>query len=240
MTETTKIQQDIEILKQVQVLDKEIYDLTQELLSIPGKISACELLCEEAKKQVKDLEKQHKDFQLKQKEKELELSEKEEQIRKFQGQLTQVKTNKEYSAIQHEIASVKADNSLLEETILVLMDDVEKSARGLAQGRENEKQEEKKLQDQKAEFKKTEESFRKKIDELQAQKKELMNQVAPETAVLYEKILAKKSGVALVPIEGENCSSCHMTLRAQVVNEVRLLEAIVVCENCSRILYEQK
>jgi len=240
MTETTKIQQDIEILTQVQVLDKEIYDLTQELLSIPSQIRLCEQTFEEAKRQVKELEKQHKDFQLKQKEKELELSGKEEQIRKFQGQLTQVKTNKEYSAIQHEIASVKADNSLLEEAILILMDDVEKSALELTRGRENEKQEEKTLQDKKAEFKRTEDSFRKKIVELQTSKKELMNQVTPESAVLYEKILAKKSGVALVPIQGENCSSCHMTLRPQVVNEIRLHENIVVCENCSRILYEQK
>lgn len=239
MAEAAKISHDIEVLKLVQVLDREIYDLGQELESIPVQLRGCEQVLESAKAKAKELEKQHKDFQLKQKEKEGELAQKEEQVKKLQGQLSQVKTNKEYSAMQQEINSVKADNSLLEEAILRLMDDVEISAKELSAGREIQKQEEKNFENKKSEFKIREADCHKRISELQGKKKEMMSQVSPQTDLLYEKILAKKNGAALARVDGENCSSCHILLRPQIQNEIKLRENIVVCENCTRILYEE-
>jgi predicted nucleic acid-binding Zn-ribbon protein len=239
MSETETVKRDLETLKQVQVLDKQIYDMSQDLLNIPAELTVHQQEFETAKKSVEAREAALKTARLKQKEKELELAQKEEHIQKLQGQLMQVKTNKEYSAIQHEIATAKADDSVLEEVILKLMDEVEQSAGELATGQDRLKQEEKKLEAKKAECRDRKKSFEEKIVELQAKKKTSMDEVSRETASLYEKILVKKQGVALAAIDGENCSSCRITLRAQVQNEVRLKEAIIVCENCSRILYDE-
>ncbi len=239
MPEMTKMKQDLDILKKIQVLDKEIYDLSQSLLQIPLEIQTSENDFQTIKKSVDVLEERVKQGKLKQKEKELDLAQKEEQIMKLQGQLNLVKTNKEYSAIQLEIASKKADNSLLEEAILRLMDEVDLETKNLNAGKESLKQEEKKLADRKAELKESEKSFRAKIEELKAKKREMFGQVNPEVSSLYEKILAKKNGVALAPINGENCSACQMKLRPQVQNEVKLQDSIVLCENCTRILYEE-
>ena len=61
----------------------------------------------------------------------------------------------------------------------------------------------------------------------------------PEIASLYERIVEKKHGLALVKVEGEVCPACQMQLRPQVVNEIKMKEAIIVCDNCSRILYSE-
>ncbi|MDD5756941.1 MAG: C4-type zinc ribbon domain-containing protein [bacterium] len=38
-------------------------------------------------------------------------------------------------------------------------------------------------------------------------------------------------------MKNNSCGGCHMTLPPQVVNEVRKLDRLVLCESCSRILF---
>jgi predicted nucleic acid-binding Zn-ribbon protein len=240
MPEAKSVKQDLELLKQLQILDKQIYDLSQELQNIPSQISAADADYSRAQKSVHDLEEMVKQAKVKQKEKELELGQKEEQILKRQGQLNLVKTNEEYTAIRLEISSMKADNSVLEEAILILMDEVEKVARQTAQGKEVLRAEEKKLSDRKAQLKSQESACQARIQELKAQRKDSISHVSREVSSFYDRILSKKNGVALARIDGENCSSCQMKLRPQVLNEVKRQESLILCENCTRILYEEE
>ncbi len=239
MPETNTFKQDLQILKDLQVLDKQIYDFSQELMQVPVQQKVYEQEFESVKKNFQALEDKLKQAKLKQKEKELDLGQKEEQILKRQGQLNLVKTNEEYSAIRMEIANMKADNSVLEEAILLLMDEVEVETKQVNAGKETMKLEEKKLADRKTELVQREKECRFQIDDLKSKRKAFISQVNAETASFYERILAKKSGMALARIDSENCSSCQMKLRAQVLNEVKLQEKIVLCENCTRILYEE-
>lgn len=239
MPEIKTFKQDLQILKDLQVLDKQIYDFSQELLQIPLQLKAYEQEYDLAKKAFQTVEEKLKQAKLKQKDKEMELGQKEEQILKRQGQLNLVKTNEEYSAIRLEIANMKADNSVLEEAILLLMDEVESETKQVNAGKESLKIEEKKLAERKAEVAEREKVAQVQMEDLKSKRKAFVGQVSPETSSFYERILAKKSGVALARIDSENCSSCQMKLRAQVLNEVKLQEKIVLCENCTRILYEE-
>lgn len=239
MPETRNVKQDLELLKKCQHLDKEIYDLNQTLLAMPAEIQASEMEFERVKQKVKLLEDKVRQSKLKQKEKELELGQKEEHILKRQGQLNLVKTNEEYSAMRSEISSMKADNSLLEEAILLLMDEVEQAEKELGTEKQVLKEQEKKLSERKAELAEKEKICRTKMEELKSVKKDVIAQVHSEISSLYERILAKKNGIALARIDSENCSSCHMKLRPQVLNEVKMQEAVVMCENCTCILYEE-
>jgi len=77
-----------------------------------------------------------------------------------------------------------------------------------------------------------------KIESLARQKNEKIKEVNQEIAALYEQIVRNKRGVALVQVQGETCPACQMQLRPQMLNELKLKEKIVICENCSRLLYE--
>ena len=107
------IQESLAILKRVQEIDREIYQIRQELLSIPEAVRRLTEEFEAEKSHMAQLETKLKEIQLRQKKKEGELNEKESLIRKYDSQLSQVKTNKEYSALQQEIASLKADGSIV-------------------------------------------------------------------------------------------------------------------------------
>ena len=62
-----------------------------------------------------------------QKAQELELQTREASVQKLKGQLFQLKTNKEYTAMQHEIDTLKADNSLLEDAILKTFESIDQA-----------------------------------------------------------------------------------------------------------------
>lgn len=228
---------DLQTLREIQEWDKQIYAFRDQLESIPSEatLSSRDLESEQAK--LKQLEAEIKQLQLKQKEREGELASKEENVRKFQAQLAQVKTNKEYSSLQGEIASLKADNSLLEEAIIVLLDQVEDIQVKVRDQKKNVEIKEKEHKGRLQELETKSKNIQEEIKKLSELKKEKIKSVEPEIASLYERIVQKKRGLAFVKVEGEVCGACQMRLRPQILNEVMSGEKVVVCESCSRMLY---
>ncbi len=231
------ITQNLDVLKKAQHLDSEIHLAHVSLEEIPGQRAQLKSELELEKSRLNELEKSLKDIQLKLKEKELELGQKEGQIKKLDGQLSQVKTNKEYGALQQEIASLKADNSLLEEGILYIMDEVEAVKEETRKEKEKYALVTKSFQEKENALAAQEKSFQASLVDLQKQREDAVAQLPPELGELYNRIAAKKQGQALALVNGENCSACQMKLRPQLINEIRLGQQIIVCENCSRILY---
>lgn len=231
------ITQNLDILKKAQQLDSEIHHAHILLEEIPSQRAQLKADLELEKTHFTELEKMLKDIQLKLKEKELELSQKEMQIKKLDGQLSQVKTNKEYAALQQEIASLKADNSLLEEGIIHILDEVEAAKDETRKEKEKVALVTKSFQDKDNELVTQEKNLQGRLVDLKKQREEAVTQLPPELAELYNRIVVKKQGLALAAVNGEVCAACQMQLRPQLINEIRLGEQIIVCENCSRILY---
>jgi len=79
--------------------------------------------------------------------------------------------------------------------------------------------------------------FEEKRKKLIQEKDELVPKIPSEQVSLYLKISPKKNGVALSPVLDDFCSMCHVRIRPQVLNELKSLEKVILCENCGRILY---
>lgn len=234
---TVNIKENIEILKKAQDLDRDIYKAQEQRKEFPILRDRLKQELELEKNHLKNLEGELKKAQLRQKDKEGELGQKETQVKKLEGQLAMVKTNKEYSTMQQEIASLKADNSLIEEEIIKLIDQVEAAEEEVKKEKERLKQVEKNSQEKEAEIGQKEKVITDSFEGLKKKRDEIITQVAPEVKSLYDAIVQKKQGLALVKVNGEICGACQLQLRAQLMNEIRMAESIVVCENCNRILY---
>ncbi len=232
-----QIKVEIESLKKAQEVDRELYLAQERLKEIPAERDAIKQQLESEKGQLRQFETSLKTLQLKQKDKELELGQKEAQVKKFDGQLAQVKTNKEYSALQQEIASLKADNSLLEEDIIKIMDEVEAAHAELRKENERLKQKEKECASLDNDLKEKEKKLKEEIDGFKGQREEALSHVKPEIRVMYDIVVQKKQGIALAPVMGEICGACKIKIRPQILNEVMMSENLVSCEQCSRFLY---
>lgn len=233
----SSITQNLDALKKAQQIDREIHDTEVRLEEIPSERAQLKSELELEKTHLNEIEKSSRDIQLKLKDKELELSQKETQIKKLDGQLSQVKTNKEYAALQQEISSLKADNSLLEEGIIHILDEVEAAKDEARKEKEKLAGITKSFQDKDNEMAAQEKSLQERLVDLKKQREASVAQLPVELRELYNRIAAKKKGLALALVNGEVCAACQMKLRPQLINEIRLGEQIIVCENCSRILY---
>lgn len=227
-------------LKQLQTLDIELYQLRRAQQQRPQDLEEANTKVAEETERLKEIEEKLKQLQLAHKEKEIELQTCETNVQKLQGQLFQLKTNKEYSAMQKEIGVKKADNSMLEETILEMLEgiDVATSARAAQQQKHSEKQawfaNEKKRIDQELSV------IVDKISQLETNRDQIAEGVDPKFLTFYERVLEMREGVALAPVTGQSCGGCHRRLPPQVVNQVYLKDNLVTCESCSRILYKDE
>jgi predicted nucleic acid-binding Zn-ribbon protein len=230
-------EEEIKLLVELQRLDSQILKIEDELNAIPERLSKLEHDFNDKSADLKKHEDNVKALQLKRKEKEGELQTKEDVIKKYTSQMYQVKTNKEYTALQEEIGRVKADNSLIEEAILKIFDQVDVENKEVAEQKEFLKKEDAAMREEKKKLDADALRIKADADKLKVQRAELAPKIDRQTLAKYERILANKDGLAVVPIVGESCQGCFAHMPAQVINEVKMNTSIVCCENCTRMLY---
>jgi predicted nucleic acid-binding Zn-ribbon protein len=159
-------------------------------------------------------------------------------LTKFKDQLSAVKTNREYQAMQHEIATAQSDLGNVEEKVLermleadTLTADVKRAEQSLA-ARQKEIDAEKKAL---AEELTTKES---KLAQATEARAALIKDVEPRLIALFEQVARVRKGVAISCATRDGlCSLCHVRLRPSVFQQVRHNDTIIQCESCQRVLY---
>ena len=227
----------VELLKRLQTVDAELYKLRRQQDEKPRELEqvSAETAAQDAR--VKAAEAKLKSLQLAQKEKEVELQTREASVRKLQGQLFQVKTNKEYSTMQREIDTLKADNSLLEEAILKTFDAIDQAGKERQQEQARLAQQQERLRAETARIERELSVIGGQVAELERTRTTQLPDVDPKALATYEQILGIREGLAMVPLLNDSCGGCHRRLPPQVINQVYLKANLVTCESCNRILY---
>jgi len=228
---------DFELIIELQRLDAELHNAALVLEGIPrlaqdvdNRRQAATRLVAEAKDKMARNQKKRRDL-------ETEVKDLKAQIGKYKRQLNEVKTNKEYTALLREIeeAQIKVDG--LEEAIIAEMlaaDDVEEEIKSALhkQGQEDEA-----LGKEKAVLEEKMRETEARHAALAKERAALLPRIPREQIKLYDAIFQKKGGTALSPVTGDFCAMCHMRVRPQMLNEIRDRAAVILCENCGRILY---
>jgi len=228
---------DFENLINLQRLDTEIRRLSALLDNIPTQIAEIDQKINDS---AQIIDKAKENFALNQKKRnglEDEVNVIKEKISKYKIQLNEVKTNREYTSFLKEIEEAQQKIDQQEEEIINLMlssDDIEKE---IKESTEKHRQEEAKLSKKKVTVNQDKQELETKIKELTQEKEKLFSQIPPSQSKLYNELLRNKNGIALSPVKDEFCSMCHMRVRPQVLNELRIEKEIIFCENCGRILY---
>ena len=227
----------LQTLRALQEVDGQLYRLRQEQQRKPRELAQATQQFEHAQAEAKRFDGELKAIQIKQKQREMELAEQEDKIRKLQTQLFQVKTNKEYTAMQHEIDQLKADVSMAEEEIIALLDRADAAKRQHVEAQQRANQEQEQFQQVERRIQQELAAIDEQTRVLDGQRQQMAPVVDHEILRLYERALDNGDGLALVPLAKESCGGCHMAQRPQVVNQVYLKAQPVVCESCQRILY---
>ncbi|MDP1853954.1 MAG: C4-type zinc ribbon domain-containing protein [Candidatus Omnitrophota bacterium] len=233
------IREQIANLIELQAIDAKIYALNKKMQAIPVELEKKNKEFEAKKSGLNALEEKNKVFLVKKKDRELELAVKEEGIKKLQSQLFAIKTNKEYTALLKEIEGGKADKSLIEDQILGIFDELDSVSAEVNKEKDDLAREKKNLDKDKSEFDSALKTMEQELVIFNAKRSQVVPKIDRHALSTYERILKNKDGLAVVKVVDNSCHGCFMNVTHQTVNEIRMLDRLVTCEACSRILYEE-
>jgi hypothetical protein len=220
----------------LQQVDTKIGGIEAQVAKLPVAIAKVRADVEEAKTTVETIKARLDTTRKSQRAQEKDLEDNGVKRQKFEGQLYQVKTNKEYSAVLVEIDEVKQEKSRIEEEILTFMEAQERLAAELRDG-------ESQLQQRQANGQREEATLAEQLRRLEAelavvrgQRIALASQLPAGVLDDYDRILHHR-GVAVVEVANATfCGGCRVAITPQRLQELRQQNALIHCESCGRYL----
>jgi predicted nucleic acid-binding Zn-ribbon protein len=155
---------------------------------------------------------------------------------RYKTQLMEVKTNKEYTAMLHEIEGVEKDIRGKEDVVLQEMEAAE-SLQGTVKREEQEfKRIEEKHRSVAATLDAEQREISTQVDHLRAERDTVVAALTSEARELYERV-AKKRGTGVAEARDGMCQQCHLTLRPQLYVDLKKQDQVIQCPGCQRILF---
>jgi predicted nucleic acid-binding Zn-ribbon protein len=229
--------QDLQHLIQLQDLDLAADRARRRIAELPAAQQALEARVAEKSAAVNAVKDRIAAGQAARRDVEKELAAVQGRLSKYKGQLMEVKTNKEYQAMQKEMAVAEHEVRAHEDTLLEHMEQAEtfaaelKAAESALKAEQAEAGREQKLLDAERG------ALEQELAKLTAARGELVRQLSREALMLFERIAHGRKGVAVAEARDGLCTVCHVRLRPQVFNDVRRNDTLTQCDSCTRILY---
>jgi len=227
---------DIEKLLELQVADKEIRRLQDEVAALPKRVAVIEQKLAGTKAQLEKAQSAAKGDETNRKKFEANIKDLQARISKYRDQSLDVKTNEQYKALLHEIQFAEQEIRLNEDRILEVMVNVEAREKEVKAAEAELKAETAEIEKEKEDARKVTAEDQKKLTEWNAKRDGLRQGISEDVLRQYERV-AKFRGTGLAEVRDHKCMGCQVMLRPQTYNEVRNGEKVMICESCSRIYY---
>jgi predicted nucleic acid-binding Zn-ribbon protein len=169
-------------------------------------------------------------------EKEVSIKAAQQHIKKYEQQLNDITSKKEYDALRTEIAGEQERIRQIEDETLNAMLEVEERTAQVPGHEEG-------LRKAKEEFAAVERDYQARLDDWKRQREEAVRQLAEVEASLprdvkshYDRLVRQLGADALAPVVNRTCSACNNEITAQMYNNLRT-QQFVFCKSCPRLLY---
>ena len=227
---------DLQLLIEIAKIDAQLNNCRTELGLLPGRIARVTKSIEEITSAEASAEEQLKAGQSERRALEQKLEDNAEQTKKYKTQLMEVKTNKEYTAMLHEIGHLDKDTDDNEERLLMLMDELDRLSKNTQDSREKTSGQKKELAAEQSQLKERTQTVSEEIKKVEAGKPKILSELNSTLKKRYERLLAKMANFAVTNVEDETCQGCFTRIPPQTSVEVRQNNRIIACEACGRIL----
>ena len=228
---------DIERVIALQRLDSAVLDAERRLADEPEREKGFEARLESARERLTSARQRLTENQNARREIEKEVAVQQARLSKFRDQLMDVKTNREYQAIQHEIEIAQNEVKALEEKILERMieaDDLtaahKRADAALAAEQKAVETDRRKTLEENGDLKAA-------LERISAERLTLVAAIDKKLLAIFELVARKRNGIAVAEARDGICTICHVRLRPQVFNTVLRNDQIIQCDTCNRILY---
>jgi hypothetical protein len=169
------------------------------------------------------------------------IKESEAMLAKYEQQSENVKNNREFEAINKEIEMQGLEIKLCEKHIRDANEELAEKVKALDLAKKNIAVKDGVLTHKKDELEKIIADTEIEEKELRVKSEEARSHIDDRLLYSYDRIRnSYRNGLAVVVVERDACGGCFNSIPPQRQSEIRLHKKIIVCENCGRILVEDK
>lgn len=172
---------------------------------------------------------------------ELDVAANNEHIEKYEVQLAQIKTNKEYKALNDEIEFLKEKNSAIDDKLIELLDE-EQTIRELLQEKKAKLESAQNELEEKADvLKKKIVKIEQDIEKTKERRKDYAKNLPVQLIKRYANLITHKNRKAVVGVNSSNgCGGCGFSIRPQLLIDINKKDDLVSCESCGRIIIDEE
>ena len=228
---------DLKRLIQLQQLDNTAADAQRVVDAIPSRIEALDAELTARTAAVDEATGRLDDRKSERAAVEKTLAAIQTRLSRFREQLMAVKTNKEYTAMQHEIATAEADVQRHEDTILEHMLELDDLAAAVTTAKQALSASRKEIEKSTAVLMAERDDLEHTLGRTATEHDTLLETIGAEAQALFNRIAKQRNGIAVVEARDGLCSLCNVRLRPQVFNHILQNTELVQCDSCNRILY---
>ncbi|GAB1467428.1 C4-type zinc ribbon domain-containing protein [Candidatus Cloacimonadota bacterium] len=203
-------------------LPKQLNEIIESVEQATINLLACETVRAEISKKQRALEADIKTHQ--------------EKGKKYATQLSEIKNNKEYKALNSEISYLKTKVSEIESQMLELMEEDNAAKDSVDAAKAELEKAEQRKRDKEGDLRHQIDGLETKIEEVRAARNDLARTLPVMVVKHYGNMIKNKSNQAVAYNRDGSCGVCGFVIRQQTRIELQLMRKLIFCENCGRIL----
>ncbi len=219
-------------------INRQKADLEGQLKRGPKVVATARAKLDSAENQAAGVRKTMQQMRIDADAKQLQMKEREDKIHHWKGQLNTVKENREYQALQDQIAADTQANVVLSDEILEILESLDSKEEEL-------KSVEQHVQEVRSDFEKIEKQIASRREALESELARVMVELSEAEKSLtgdfkreYQRLVAAKGDDAMAAVEDNCCSGCYQTLTPQLLEQLNVGKPIV-CPSCGRLIYRE-
>ncbi len=231
------IQDTIEKLKVLQDILSQKFSIEREIDELPRTLATKKELVSRLKKSFLEKNEKFEETRKKVAELRIRLQESESDREKYEGQMDQITTAREYDALEKEIRDASEREQQFRRDLQREEKDLEEQRQRLEREEGMIKTEEEELEQERAKIDSETSQRKSTLVDLKKQENETTPNLDEELLFKFERIIKSKQGEGIVPVRNGVCTGCQMILPSQFVNDVRAGEDILFCPYCSKVVF---
>lgn len=233
----TTIEDTIEKLKVLQEILSAKFTVQREIEDLPRTLATRKELVSRLKKTFLEKNERYEETRRNVATLRVKLQEAEASREKFESQMDQIATAREYDALEKEIRDATDKEQSYRRDLQREEKDLQEQRQRIEREEQMIKAEEEELAAEREKIDSETARRRQALSELEKREEETVPGLDEELIFKFERIIRSKAGEGIVAIKNGVCTGCQMILPNQFVNDVHLGQQILFCPYCSKIVF---
>lgn len=223
-------------LRELHRIHRQLSDLNDRLQRGPRVVKARQNSVTQLEQQMEKAQAEVKAGKVQADQKQLQLKTTEDKIIDLETKLNGAASNREYQALQDQIAADRMAGSVLQDEILECLEHIDELEKLVGDAKGNVGKGKVELEKFKSTVQEEEALIKADIARLEGDLKTAEEGLPPDLNDAYNRIVNSKGADAMAPVEGDCCGGCYQTVTPNMLNLLQLSRP-VFCKSCGRLLY---